>query len=135
MSCLTDRARTHDSNEPRLYNFVSSPNIFRKLYYMHRALLLLNTVSLQLSQLLAVSDCVLSRVPSVCFPVREVYNMAMVNNCRLHDYQDGVKRFPVPEDKVSWSVDWPEYKPVDHTSPHVLKGPIWADLDFRLVYK
>ena len=61
--------------------------------------------------------------------------MAKVNNCRLHDYQDGVKRFPVPEDKVLWSVEWPEYKPVDHTSPHVLKGPVWADPDFRSVTK
>ncbi len=58
-------------------------------------------------------------------------HMAVVNNCRLFDYQDGVKRFPVPEGQVSWSVDWPEYEPVDHTHPAVLKGPVWADLDFR----
>lgn len=58
-------------------------------------------------------------------------HMAVVNNCRLFDYQDGVKRFPVPEEKVPWSVHWPEYQPVDHTHPAVLKGPVWADLDFR----
>ena len=42
-----------------------------------------------------------------------------------------VKRFPVPDEKVLWSVDWPEYKPVDYTAPSVLKQPPWADLDFR----
>ena len=43
----------------------------------------------------------------------------------------GIKRFPVPDDKVSWSVDWPEYSPVDYTNPHVLAGPVWADPDIR----
>lgn len=60
-------------------------------------------------------------------------HMAVVNNCRLFDYQDGVKRFPVPEERVSWSVNWPDYQPVDHTHPAVLRGPVWADLDFRCV--
>ena len=50
---------------------------------------------------------------------------------RQLDYQGGVQRFPVPDDKVSWSVDWPEYQPVDYTAPVVLKGPVWADPDFR----
>ena len=72
-------------------------------------------------------------IPNIRGALLAVRTMAKVNNCRLYDYQDGVKRFPVPEDKVSWSVDWPEYQPVDHTNPHVLKGPVWADLDFRYV--
>ena len=59
--------------------------------------------------------------------------MAAVNNCRLHEYQGGIKRFPVPEDKVSWQVDWPEYSPVDYTAPIVLSMPVWADPDYRLV--
>ena len=42
-----------------------------------------------------------------------------------------MKRFHVPDDKVSWSVDWPEYAPVDHTLPAILKGPVWADPDIR----
>ena len=50
---------------------------------------------------------------------------------RQLEYQGGVQRFPVPDDKVSWSVDWPEYQPVDYTAPVVLKGPVWADPDFR----
>ena len=47
------------------------------------------------------------------------------------EYRGGVKRFPVPDDKVPWSVDWPEYQPVDYTAPSVLKGPVWADPDIR----
>lgn len=42
-----------------------------------------------------------------------------------------VRRFPVPEDKVSWSTPWPEYQPVDYTAPPVLSRPVWADPDFR----
>ena len=46
-------------------------------------------------------------------------------------YAGGVERFPVPNDKVCWSVDWLEYKPVDYTAPVVERMPIWADTDFR----
>lgn len=38
-----------------------------------------------------------------------------------------VKRFPVPDDKVDWSHSWPQYSPVNHTDPSVLKKPVWAD--------
>ncbi|XP_068099930.1 ADP-ribose pyrophosphatase, mitochondrial isoform X2 [Hyperolius riggenbachi] len=38
-----------------------------------------------------------------------------------------VERWPVPPEKVSWSVDWPEYQPVEYTAPPVLAGPVWAD--------
>ncbi|XP_033222428.1 ADP-ribose pyrophosphatase, mitochondrial [Belonocnema kinseyi] len=37
-----------------------------------------------------------------------------------------VQRFEVPEDKVAWSVEFPEYEPVEFNSP-VLKGKPWAD--------
>lgn len=57
--------------------------------------------------------------------------MAAVNNCRLHEYQGGIKRFPVPADKISWKVEWPDYAPVDYTAPVVLSMPVWADPDFR----
>ena len=60
--------------------------------------------------------------------------MAAVNNCRLFEYQGGIKRFPVPEDKVSWQVEWKDYQPVDYTAPVVLKMPVWADPDFRSVH-
>uniref|UniRef100_A0A8C5WI49 Nudix hydrolase 9 n=1 Tax=Leptobrachium leishanense TaxID=445787 RepID=A0A8C5WI49_9ANUR len=39
-----------------------------------------------------------------------------------------VKRWPVPPEKVSWSVEWPEYQPVEYTAPSVLAKPPWADL-------
>ncbi|XP_044159895.1 ADP-ribose pyrophosphatase, mitochondrial isoform X1 [Bufo gargarizans] len=38
-----------------------------------------------------------------------------------------VERWPVPEEKVSWSVNWPEYQPVEYTAPSVLAQPPWAD--------
>ncbi|XP_074551848.1 ADP-ribose pyrophosphatase, mitochondrial [Halichoeres trimaculatus] len=40
-----------------------------------------------------------------------------------------VKRFVVPDDKVDWSQSWPQYNPVSHTDPSVLKKPVWADPD------
>ncbi|XP_004071576.1 ADP-ribose pyrophosphatase, mitochondrial [Oryzias latipes] len=40
-----------------------------------------------------------------------------------------VARFPVPDDKVDWSVDWGQYNPVSYTAPTVLKKPEWADPD------
>ena len=62
-------------------------------------------------------------------------NLKMANalfnvKCRGR-YAGGVDRFPVPDDKVSWSVDWPDYRPVDYTAPVVEKMPVWADVDFR----
>ena len=59
-------------------------------------------------------------------------NTLLHSKCR-GKYAGGVKRFPVPDDKVSWSVDWPEYKPVDYTAPVVERMPIWADIDYRYV--
>ena len=43
-----------------------------------------------------------------------------------------IKRFPVPDDKVSWDVPFPEYKPVDYTAPVVAAKPVWADPDIRV---
>lgn len=40
-----------------------------------------------------------------------------------------IKRTFVPDDKVPWSVDWPEYKPVEYTSLKVKEKPVWADPD------
>ena len=44
-----------------------------------------------------------------------------------------VKRFPVPDGKVPWSMSWPEYVPVEYTNPKVLAGPVWADPEIRYV--
>lgn len=38
-----------------------------------------------------------------------------------------VERSPIPEEKVSWSVDWAEYQPMEYTAPSVLARPVWAD--------
>lgn len=38
-----------------------------------------------------------------------------------------VERWPVPPEKVNWSVDWPEYEPVEYTARPVLAQPVWAD--------
>ena len=42
---------------------------------------------------------------------------------------DDPTRTPVPDDKVSWAVEWPDYKPIQYTAGSVLKGPVWADTD------
>jgi len=36
------------------------------------------------------------------------------------------KRQEVPSEKISWDVDFKDYKPEDFTAPHVLKAT-WAD--------
>ena len=40
---------------------------------------------------------------------------------------DDQLRCAVPDDKVQWSVSWPQYDPDEYTMSHVLKGPVWAD--------
>ncbi|XP_075977667.1 ADP-ribose pyrophosphatase, mitochondrial [Anticarsia gemmatalis] len=44
--------------------------------------------------------------------------------------RSNVERFPVPDDKVSWSTEFSEYKPVKYTSPHI-NGQPWADPDIE----
>lgn len=39
----------------------------------------------------------------------------------------------MPEDKIPWSTDYPDYQPVDYTAPKVLAGPVWADPDIKSV--
>ncbi|XP_051744368.1 ADP-ribose pyrophosphatase, mitochondrial [Ctenopharyngodon idella] len=46
--------------------------------------------------------------------------------CPVYTGSD-TSRFPVPDDKVDWETDWPQYKPVSYTAPTVLKKPVWAD--------
>ncbi|EDV21714.1 uncharacterized protein TRIADDRAFT_30196 [Trichoplax adhaerens] len=42
-----------------------------------------------------------------------------------------IQRFPVPDDKVDWAVEWLEYSPIDFTSSSVLAMPPWADVEIR----
>lgn len=51
--------------------------------------------------------------------------------CRNSAYprsSDLIKRFPVPDDKVSWDEKWEEYYPVQFTDSYV-KNQLWSDLD------
>ena len=51
--------------------------------------------------------------------------------CRNTMYpRSQVERFSVPDDKVDWSVDWPEYRPPTFTSPYAIGKP-WADPEHR----
>jgi ADP-ribose pyrophosphatase len=54
--------------------------------------------------------------------------------CRNSLYpRTSIQRFPVPDEKVSWSVAFPEYAPVKYTADSVLKQPSWADTDFEVI--
>ncbi|CAG9786785.1 unnamed protein product [Diatraea saccharalis] len=59
-------------------------------------------------------------------------SFAMVSThfkCRGGVYpRSTIERFPVPNDKVGWSTEYNEYKPVDYTSPNI-NGKPWADPD------
>ncbi|KAK6967529.1 ADP-ribose pyrophosphatase mitochondrial [Biomphalaria glabrata] len=51
--------------------------------------------------------------------------------CRNDTYpRSKVVRTKVPDDKVDWSVNFPEYAPVVYTSDSVKKKPEWADDDY-----
>lgn len=40
--------------------------------------------------------------------------------------RSNIERFPVPDEKVSWSSEYKEYKPHNHTSSSI-HGQPWAD--------
>ncbi|KAG9264228.1 ADP-ribose pyrophosphatase, mitochondrial [Astyanax mexicanus] len=70
-----------------------------------------------------------SRVTNLC-----TLNSAFMPSSAMHTKArcpvypgSSTNRFPVPDDKVSWATDWPEYRPVNYTAPSVLKNPVWAD--------
>lgn len=53
----------------------------------------------------------------------------MHSRCRGTYYpRTDVTRFAVPDDKVSWSIAWPEYEPTCYNSKS-LNGQVWADPD------
>lgn len=49
------------------------------------------------------------------------------NKCRNGFYpHTDIQRFKIEDNKISWNIEYPEYKPVKHTSPNILNKP-WAD--------
>ena len=40
-----------------------------------------------------------------------------------------IKKFTFEDAKVSWDVEYDDYKPVKYTAEAVLKKPVWADPD------
>ncbi|XP_043261643.1 ADP-ribose pyrophosphatase, mitochondrial [Colletes gigas] len=65
--------------------------------------------------------------------MRNKFIRMMHYKCRQGIYpSSNVKRFEVPEDKVPWNVDYPEYEPVKYTAS-VLKGKPWADPEIEEV--
>jgi hypothetical protein len=73
------------------------------------------------------------RKPSNIFLSKRLVSMARFLHVKARkiEYQGGIKRFPVPDDKVDWRAPFPEYNPVDYTAPSVLAQPYWADFDIR----
>ena len=53
--------------------------------------------------------------------------------CPEYPRKAGLKRFPVPDEKVSWDIPFPEYNPVAFTTDTVLGGPYYADPDIWFV--
>lgn len=58
--------------------------------------------------------------------IMEIHHKA---RCPVYPREKDVYRFPVPDDKVKWTVDFPEYKPTNFTSPKILGKPVWADYE------
>jgi len=46
-----------------------------------------------------------------------------------------VSRLKVPDDKKSWDVMFYSYDPPNYTSPVVMRNPVWADQDVRVMMK
>jgi len=62
------------------------------------------------------------------FPVEK---LTANTKCRNTKYpRSNIERFRVPDDKVDWNIDWPEYKPPTFTSPHTIGKP-WSDPEHR----
>ncbi|CAF0784122.1 unnamed protein product [Rotaria sordida] len=54
-------------------------------------------------------------------------NLHMKDRLSPYPGTTDVYRTIVPDEKVPWSVNWPDYKPVEYTAQKVLKNPPWAD--------
>ena len=70
---------------------------------------------------------------NLCYPLFSAGFVMMMDShykCRNQPYVNSpVRRFPVPDDKVNWSVKWSQYKPVLFTTERVQSMPVWADYD------
>ncbi|KAM9295719.1 ADP-ribose pyrophosphatase, mitochondrial [Morus bassanus] len=57
------------------------------------------------------------------------YNVKFYHSKALTSPYPGshIERCQVPEDKVSWLIEWKDYNPVEYTALSVLAGPSWAD--------
>ena len=60
------------------------------------------------------------------------YRHELHTKCRER-YASGVEHFPVPDEKVNWSIDWPEYKPLDYTTPCTQVNSSRIDSDYRYI--
>lgn len=62
--------------------------------------------------------------------LRQVIQPRMIHyKCRGGFYprtENTIARFAVPDDKINWGVEWPEYKPTNYTAAHII-GQSWAD--------
>ncbi len=51
-------------------------------------------------------------------------------NFKFSKYQNIFQRTFVPDDKISWSVIWNDYRPVYYTAEKLIKDkPVWADVE------
>ncbi|XP_030052941.1 ADP-ribose pyrophosphatase, mitochondrial isoform X2 [Microcaecilia unicolor] len=74
---------------------------------------------------------------STCRPHQPLYTIFREQTCSMSGLHNKARTSPypgsqimravVPDDKVCWSVSWPEYKPVEYTVPAILAQPVWAD--------
>ena len=64
---------------------------------------------------------------ALLFSMKRAIISMIHKKCRNNIYPSTtIERFPVPDDKVLWNVDFSEYSPVKYTSK-VLQGKPWAD--------
>lgn len=47
--------------------------------------------------------------------------------------QFGIHKFPVPDDKVLWNIQFSDYKPVEFTHPRILEQPACKTKKFLIV--
>lgn len=53
------------------------------------------------------------------------------NKCRNSVYPSSdIKRFVVPDDKITWNIEFPNYSPIEYNSK-VLQGKLWSDSDIN----
>lgn len=63
-----------------------------------------------------------------CYTSQFKMEMHIKARTEIYPRTTDVIRFKVPDDKVPWDTEYPEYEPTEFTSEGVLKKPVWADL-------